>query len=173
MLSYVNLIYGFPVFLILIEIMVRAMMSVNTQDFVGPTLVAASLSLLFPLTSPERAPTEAFQELADAFPGMTVSIHDDSDDTFIGLIWLMMIGGIMAWVWVCMDSMRDAGREGVVDTWINTVPNHIVVGVSAYCISATITVIRSNIIKNRRKKHYDGFIRSYFSRDDTTTPTSS
>jgi len=50
---YGVLIYGFPLLLLLFEWGLRSLLAVDSWGFTGPTLAAAGLSFLVPLTKPK------------------------------------------------------------------------------------------------------------------------
>lgn len=53
---YPVITYGFPIILVIFESGIRAIMKIDTTNFIGPTLASAALCFLAPLTKPKAIP---------------------------------------------------------------------------------------------------------------------
>jgi hypothetical protein len=50
--NYINI--GFPIYLVLFEVLLRTLSSVNTSIFIGPTLAASGIGLLLNTLKPKK-----------------------------------------------------------------------------------------------------------------------
>src|SRR3954463_14815061 len=110
---YSILIYGFPLTLLLFEWGLRSLLAVDSWGFTGPTLAAAGLSFLVPLTKPKI--------LNVAIAGMPDAVAiSKGDNQFIAFIWLLVLAFLFIWSGACYASIK--------------YPDHMVLGVSTHLV---------------------------------------
>ena len=129
---YAVLTYGFPLILLVFEWGLRTLMLVDTSGFIGPTLAAAGLSFLIPLTKPKR-----IDVLVPSLPDALVTSKRDQE--FVGLIWLLFLASLFAWSASCYTSIRFP--ENRVFGW----PVHFVIGLGTYLLSLIMTFVKEKI----------------------------
>jgi hypothetical protein len=91
------LIVGFPIFLVLLEALLRTMLRLDVSSFIGPTLAASGISHLIPLTKPAVRTIESKER-----GRVAVAI---SDLNFIAFIWISVLLGLLAWIASCHYSL--------------------------------------------------------------------
>lgn len=125
---YAVLTYGFPLILIGFEWGLRQLMEVDSSQFIGPTLAAAALSFLIPLTRPKRV------KLSDENLGY-VAVNA-RDQHFIPVVWLFVLVGLFAWSASCYFS---ANTSQIV---IFSLPIYTAIGLGAYFASLILVMIK-------------------------------
>lgn len=104
-MGYNFLIYGFPIYFILFEMIFRGVSGVDTTGFIGPTLAAAGLSFLLPLTKPKRFDVPS--SIAEIIDGIEdVQIISKKDERLIGFILIFIVLGFAVWAWSCSVSLK-------------------------------------------------------------------
>ncbi len=123
------LTYGFPLILLLFEWGLRAALTVDTSGFFGPTLAAAALSYLVPLTRP--------YEKQDSWArSRQVLVTSRFDASFVAFTWLLVLLCLFAWAAACYCSLVTPADKTL------GVATHISIGGGAYIISLVMTSIK-------------------------------
>lgn len=107
-------------------------MLVDTSGFIGPTLAAAGLSFLIPLTRTKRIDLPV-----PNFPDALVTSKKDQE--LVGLIWLLFLASLFAWSASCYTSIR--APDDSVFGW----PVHFVIGLGTYLLSLIMTFVKGKI----------------------------
>jgi len=129
---YSVLIYGFPLVLLLFEWGLRSLLTVDSWGFTGPTLAAAGLSFLVPLTKPKI--------LNVAVPNAPNAVAISKDDNeFIALVWLLILAFLFVWSGACYASIKYPDHR------VLGVSTHLFVGGVAYLISLVMIFIKEKI----------------------------
>lgn len=127
---YAVLIYGFPLTLLGFEWGLRTMLAVDSGGFTGPTLAAAGLSFLMPLTKPKKK----------NLPG-----HDDviavskADAALTPILWISVFAFLFSWSWSCYVSLKLPN-----DTTFGFA-SHLVIGGAVYIVSLLLTAIKEKV----------------------------
>lgn len=129
---YIVLTYGFPLILLVFEWGLRTLMLVDASGFIGPTLAAAGLSFLIPLTRPKR-----LNATVPDYPKAVVTSR--LDQQFVGLVWLLVLVSLFAWSASCYASIKTP------DATVLGYPTHSVIGGVTYLISLTMTFVKEKI----------------------------
>lgn len=122
------IVFGFPMILVSFEWLLRSIASVDTFGFVGPTLAAAAISFIVPLT---KLKEESFE--ADGKQWIKVSKRDSR---YVNFVWLMLLLGLLSWFWVCTLSISASGQS------IADFPTHVVVGATMYVFSIALCAVK-------------------------------
>lgn len=122
------IVYGFPVILVAFEFGLRTLVNADVSGFIGPTLAAAGLSFLVPLTKLRVLNIEVSDSNA--------VVISKRDKEFTSLVWLFILLFLFAWFWSCYLSISRPHDT----VWI--IPTHFGVGLIAYVISILLTVIK-------------------------------
>ena len=120
-----TLILGFPLFLILFELLFRTLFDTDASSFIGPALASSGLSLLVSNTKPK--PVEISSELAEQLKETGHKIRYAGDDNLITLTWVLILIGLMVWFWTCVISQKE---PDAIVLWI--MPKHFFVGMMVY-----------------------------------------
>lgn len=130
---YGILIYGFPLVLLAFEWGLRTLLQVESWGFTGPTLAAAGLSFLVPLTRPK----ELNIPLNNAPNAVAISKGDR--DIFVPLAFLLVFVFMFAWCWSCYISIKKPNAE------LFGMSTHLVIGSIVYLISVVMTFVKEKI----------------------------
>jgi hypothetical protein len=91
------LIYTFPFFLALMEWLLRTSLRVESKEFVGPTIAAAALGLLLPLTglkNHEFALSDSTRRQVDALKAVIVPKRER---ILVDIVWIVILGSLATW----------------------------------------------------------------------------
>ncbi|MEL6116267.1 hypothetical protein P0Y67_13695 [Photobacterium sp. SP02] len=125
------IVFGFPMILVAFEWLLRSIANIDTFGFVGPTLAAAAISFVVPLTKLKEELLEA-----DGKEWIKVSKRDSR---FVYFVWLMLLIGLLSWFWVCTLSINSSGQS------IADFPTHVVVGSIMYVVSIGLCAIKEAV----------------------------
>lgn len=130
------LLYGFPVFIILLEILLRSAYSIDSKGLVGPALAATAIGLLLPLTSQKRRDLQLPHAITEKLKGRGIMIIPKTEKTLIEAVWLILFVFVLAWAYAVYLSCRQVagGRFGL--TWCQ------MIGIVTYIIGVVLTEIR-------------------------------
>lgn len=129
---YSVLIYGFPLVLLIFERGLRTILHVDSMCFTGPTLAAAGLSFLVPLTKPKQTAV-AVEDYGK------VTIMTGFETQFIVFVWLLVLGYLFCWSWSCYESLKCPNHQ------IFGMVSHLFIGICAYAGSLIMTFIKEKI----------------------------
>lgn len=129
---YKILIYGFPLLLLLFEWGLRTVMKVDSSGFTGPTLAAAGLSFLIPLTKLKTRTVDV--------PGAdSVLVMTRADEQLVGLIWLLVLASLFSWAVSCYFSVAHAELKAYGS------PVHFLIGLGTYILSLVMTAVKGRV----------------------------
>ncbi|WP_334032855.1 hypothetical protein [Burkholderia gladioli] len=117
--------------LIAFEWGLRTVLHVDSFEFMGPTLCAAALTFLIPLTEPKK-----IMAVSNSKNGILVNARDHQ---FIPVVWLMVLVGLFAWSASCYYSNKEPGHVFFL------LPMHLVIGLGAYFVSIILAMIKEAI----------------------------
>ena len=136
-MRYNLIIFGFPLYLILFEMLFRTFSQIDTSSFIGPTIGAAGLSLMIPLVRPKSVELNA--EEMELVKNNNLSIKFIADERLINVIWVMILVGILVWYWSCAISFLEP-KESL---WI--FPKHFVIGMVNYVFGVILATYKEII----------------------------
>lgn len=110
--TYNLLNIGFPVYLVVFEIILRSLSSVNTSSFIGPALAASGLGLLIGVIKPKKVALDPNTEKALKEQGITFVARDQRDEKIVVLGWVAILLELMSWYWSCAMSIKYGDSEG-------------------------------------------------------------
>lgn len=129
---YAILIYGFPLTLLAFEWGLRVILSVDSTGFTGPTLAAAGLSFLMPLTKPKKKNLSAHH-------GYNVVVMSKADSILTPFLWICVFAFLFSWAWACYVSIKLPGNKTL------GFDSHLVIGGSVYILSLILTAIKEKV----------------------------
>jgi hypothetical protein len=91
------LIYTFPFFLLAMEWLLRISLAIDSRDFIPPTIVAAALGLLLPLTgykNREFALSDSTKRQIEALHAVVVPKRERR---LIDIVWLTILISLAVW----------------------------------------------------------------------------
>ena len=126
------LIYGFPLVLLLFEWGLRSLMAVDSSGFTGPTLAAAGLSFLVPLTKPKSLNVQVA-----GMPNAVVTSR--ADNQFVATTWILVFVFLFVWSWSCYVSIKSPEHN------VFGVAKHLLIGGIAYLVSLVMTFVKEKV----------------------------
>jgi hypothetical protein len=128
--------FSFPAILVLFEWGLRQIVGVNAWEFMGPTLAAAAVSFLVPLTKPKWEPSPVgARELARA--------RAVWDEDFVSIMHVFILLFLFAWLATCYVSLMFSNK--VVGVGSRDIPLHIIFGALLYFISLVFTWMKEKL----------------------------
>jgi len=91
------LLYGLPIYLYGLELLLKAMANVTADSVAGPTLAGAGIGFLLPLTQLKTVAV-ADQNLQAELAKMRVKVHKTSDEQFTDFVWFAFFLSLAAWM---------------------------------------------------------------------------
>jgi hypothetical protein len=91
------LIYAFPFFLLLMEWLLRVSLTVNSQEFVAPTIAAAGLGLLIPLTGFKRREVKIPDDTKRQIDALGWVLVPKRERHLIDFVWLAVLVALGGW----------------------------------------------------------------------------
>lgn len=126
------LIYGFPLVLLLFEWGLRSLMAVDSSGFTGPTLAAAGLSFLVPLTKPKILNVQVTG-------AQNVVVTSRADNQFVAATWILVFAFLFVWSSSCYASIKYPDHK------IWGFSTHLLIGAGAYLISLVMTFVKEKM----------------------------
>lgn len=121
--------YVFPLLLLVFEWGLRIVLKQDASGFFGPTLAAAALTCLIPLTKPVEKSYGVIRSR-----GVVVTTRFDSN--FIIITWLLVIVCLFAWAAACYFSLVTPEDR------ILGLSTHSTIGGAAYATSLLMTSLK-------------------------------
>jgi hypothetical protein len=138
---YKYVVIGFPLYLLVFELLFNFVSDTNISDFFAPSLAASGLGLM--INGLKRKKLEVPQEHLDTIrqinPNLEFQLIDTNDDKLISFTWIALIIGILIWYSSC---------SGIHLEKINSINEYIKIGIPYflgiinYVAGATITFIK-------------------------------
>jgi hypothetical protein len=126
---YHILSYGTPVFLLPLESCLKFILNEHITSFLGPTLAAAGLSFLVPLTEPKVLSVEG-----------SVLTTSKNDFVLVGCAWIAIVFSFLAWAISCYLSLKQPNASVAPH-----IPYHLLLGGLVYVISLVMTFLKRSI----------------------------
>lgn len=125
------LVYGFPLILVAFEWGFRTVLSVDSWEFMGPTLTTAGLSFLAPLTKPNYLDIRVANK-----PNALVTTKFDQN--FIVATWLAILAFFFLWGTSCYYALKHP-QATLLGAHLST---HFFIGMIAYIVSLAFVRIK-------------------------------
>jgi hypothetical protein len=91
------LIYTFPFFLLVMEWLLRVSMQIDSREFVGPTIAAAALGLLLPLTAFKNRDDELSADTKAELDALKGEFVPRREKRLVEIVWLSIIVCLAVW----------------------------------------------------------------------------
>ena len=133
------LIYGFPLYIVLIELLVRAFLAIDTQAFVGPSLAAVGLGFLVPLLHLKDRASEYGEAVDKEAQEKEAILVTKKDLDFLMVVIAILLLLLVLWVVSLVLSVQDPiPRLGII-------PIPYLSGVPSYIIGIVLSVVKESI----------------------------
>ncbi len=138
--------YLYPLFLVLIEVLLRSLSFLDAQTFIGPTLAAIWASLILPLTIQRSLTPEKLKKMPKTIvkqlitmqqQGMSVQLT--SEKRFIQICWTCILVLTLIWVWALYLAIKFPHLF-----WWNT-PSNYIPGFINFFIGFVLSEIREGM----------------------------
>ena len=130
---YKILVYGFPLILLIFEWGLRSILNVDTSGFTGPTLTAAALTMLVPLSQPKKLD----MPIDNVSKAIVISKNDS--EYFIPIVWIFIFAYLFLWETSCFYSIKHPLLT------IIGIPTHFFIGLITYVVSLIMVVIKEKV----------------------------
>ena len=91
------LIYTFPFFLLVMEWLLRVSLAIDSREFVGPTIAAAALGLLLPLTGLKNREFALSDRTKRQIEALNAVVVPKRERILIDIVWLTILGSLVIW----------------------------------------------------------------------------
>jgi hypothetical protein len=91
------LIYAFPFFLALMEWLLRISLRVDSKEFVGPTIAAAALGLLLPLTGIKNRDFALSEPTRRQIEALKAVIVPKRERILVDIVWIVILTSLATW----------------------------------------------------------------------------
>ena len=138
-MGQVILNWGFPFYLIVLELLFRGVSGLDTSSFIGPAIATAGLSFLLPLTKPKA--------LSESLHGRTLAlvksnggvVVNSNDQNFLPFIWLAILIGFLVWFWASQVALTAPSST------FFSIPAHVAIGFINYLMAAILSAIKGRL----------------------------
>ena len=138
-MTHAILIWGFPFYLILVEIFFRSVSQLDTTGFIGPAIATSGLSFLMPLTKPKEGTPLLTSSTIQTLKRHGLEAVPRSDQRFVPVVWATILAGFLVWLWSCSVSLTSP------DARIWFVQKHVAIGMINYLAAAICAAIKVNL----------------------------
>jgi hypothetical protein len=129
--------WGFPLYLIVVEMIFRAYSHEDTMGFIGPTIATAGLSALMPLTKAKPPSTPLSPSTLQALQSRGLMPVSAADQNLVVVVWLTIISSFFVWFWSCYVSLKEPGAVFLF------VPKHITIGLINYFTAVILSALKA------------------------------
>jgi hypothetical protein len=131
------LIYTFPFFLLVMEWLLRISLQIDSREFVGPTIAAAALGLLLPLTGLKNREFALSEGTKRQIEALNAVIVPKRERILVDIVWLTILLSLAVWggclVFACKPEQNP----------IKVSP--VYYGLASYFIAVIFSEIRESI----------------------------
>ena len=131
--------WGFPFYLIVLEVLFRGVTGLDTSSFIGPTIATAGLSFLLPLTQPKNISDSLHSRTLEVVQSNGGIAVNSNDQALLPFIWLSILIGFLIWFWSSHLALTNPA-----DTlWF--LPTHVAIGFINYLMAAILSAIKGRL----------------------------
>lgn len=106
------LLYGLPVYLYGLELLLRTLANVKADSVAGPTLAGAGIGFLLPLTQLKQVAV-ADQKLQATLAKMHAKVHSSRDQQFTEFVWFMFFVSLGSWMYSLYLTLKPTQAQTV------------------------------------------------------------
>jgi hypothetical protein len=138
-MAYSILEFGFPLFLVVVELLARSAVHIDATAFIGPAIATAGLVFMIPLMKPKSL-SGVDPKILEEVRRRGGQIVSTADQAFIVLVLGCILGGFIVWLWACETS-----TVAPTDNLFYPVPKHAAIGFINYIAAVVCTAIKSRL----------------------------
>ncbi len=131
------LLYGLPVYLYGIELLIKSIARVTSDSLAGPTLAGAGIGFLLPLTELKQLNIDA--SLAQALETLKARAHSPRDKTFTELVWLAFFASLGGWMYSINLTLQSVQHQPAPVNWA------LIIGCLTFAVSVLLSEIKERI----------------------------
>ena len=132
------IIFGFPVFLIGLEYLIRQIAKLEAYSFIGPSLASVGVGALIPLIEPKKKDFGLPAATIADYKSRGILLKSEREETFILCVWLFILVLILGWAFALYLSSKLLTQT----TW--DIPS-LALGLISYTIGITFSQIKEVI----------------------------
>jgi len=132
-------IFFFPLYLVLIELVMRLSLKVDTYAFLGPTLAAVGIGFAIPLTIPKDITRTFAQSTQKVLKNHGAAVYSRRDYTFVVLVRIILLLFTAGWSYSLYLSVESPGKT------LCYIPVSLGLGVLNYVVAIVLSVIKEII----------------------------
>jgi len=133
------LIYGFPFFLIALEIVFRKALGINSQIFIGPSLAGVGIGFLLSLTTPRKRDIPLSPETLDKIKELGMVMIPKAEQTLIDIVWIFIFLLTASW-FLCL-YLSSVSPQLI----FLTMPVYQIIGYANYFVGVIFSEIKEAI----------------------------
>jgi hypothetical protein len=103
------LLYGLPVYMYVLESLLKTVASVTSDSLAGPTLAGAGIGFLLPLTDLKQIQIDP--AIAAQVARANARLYSPRDKMFTDLVWLSFFLALAAWMYSIFLTMKPSGAQ--------------------------------------------------------------
>lgn len=130
------LTWGFPFYLVILEMIFREVSGLNTTAFIGSAIATAGLSFLIPLTRPKDARDLFNISIARIILENGGTVVSKRDQQLIPIVWISILMGFLVWFFASYVALKEP------DARYLYIPKHMAIGLINYLLAAAFTAIK-------------------------------
>jgi hypothetical protein len=130
------LVWGFPAYLIVVEMIFRAAFHQDTTGFIGPTIATAGLTSLIALTTPKKPSVRLSAQTLEALRRRNLIPVHAGDQNLVKIVWSLILVALLVWFFSCAASITEPRA-----TWW-FMPKHVAIGLLNYFAAVVCATVK-------------------------------
>jgi hypothetical protein len=131
------MLYGLPVYLYGLELLLKAFAAIKADSIAGPTLAGAGLGFLLPLT--ELKPVPVDPEVRQKLEETKTAVYSRTDKSFSDFVWVCFFSALALWMWCIYLTLHPSQEAG---SYVN---KSFAIGCIIFVVSVVLTEIKERI----------------------------
>jgi hypothetical protein len=131
------MVYGLPVYLYVLEAVLKTFAAIQSDSIAGPTLAGAGLGFLLPLTELKQinVPADVLQKLKDT----GTAVYSPADKTFSDFVWVCFFASLLLWMWCIYLTLHPK------PLWLGYINEPFSIGCIIFVVSIALAEIKERI----------------------------
>jgi hypothetical protein len=131
------LLFGLPVYLYVLEVLLKTVASLKSESLLGLTLAGAGMGFLLPLTELKKVNVRG--RTADYLDRINATVYSRRDKTFVDGVWFVFFVSLVAWMYALFLTFKQTQPSAA---WINL---QEVIGILIFVISVVLSEVKERI----------------------------
>jgi hypothetical protein len=107
------MLYGLPVYLYGLELLLKAFAAIKADSVAGPTLAGAGLGFLLPLTELKSVTVDS--EVRQKLEETKTAIYSRTDKSFSDFVWVCFFSSLILWMWCIYLTLHPSQEASYVN----------------------------------------------------------